>query len=68
MSNAVNQMFKKLSRDKNVILSAGKLNALKDCIVYSPDMAFVSSRILDIKMQRCPDIRRNYYFIQTELE
>ena len=62
-------MFKKLSMNKEVILSTGKLNALKDCIICSPDMmtkafsertiqkSFVSSGMLDVKMKRCPDIR-----------
>ena len=69
MSLTVNKMFKKLSMHKKVVLSTGKLNALKDCVICSPDMmtksftsrtiqkAFVSSGMLDDKMKLCPDIR-----------
>ena len=69
MSNTVDIMFKKLTMNKEVVLSTGKRNALKDCIICSPDMmtkafsertiqkSFVSSGMLDNKMKRCPDIR-----------
>ena len=68
MTITVDKMFKKLSLNKEIILSTGKLNTLKDCIVCSPDMmtksfstrtiqkAFVSSGMLDVKMKQCPDI------------
>ena len=68
MTCTVDNMFKKLSMDKGVILSTGKLNDLKDCIICTPNMmpqafttrkiqkAFVSSGMLDHRMKLCPDL------------
>ena len=67
--NLVDKMFKNLSINKDVVLSIGKLNALKDCIVCTPEMmtnafttktiqkAFISSGILDAKSELCPDLQ-----------
>ena len=55
--------------DKEIVISHGKLNALKDAVVCVPDMmtkafterkiqkAFIISGMLDHKMKLCPDIR-----------
>ena len=68
MTLSVDKMFKKLSINKDVVLSIGKLNTLKDCIICTPEMmtnafttrtiqkAVVSSGILDHRMKLCPDL------------
>ena len=65
----VDKMFKNLSINKDMMLSTGKLNALKDCIVCTPEMttnafttktiqkAFISSGMLDDKSKLCPDLQ-----------
>ena len=68
MTLSVDKMFKKLSVDKDVVLSTGKLNALKDCMICTPDMmtnafttrtiqkVFLSLGMLDHRMKLCPDL------------
>ena len=68
MAFIVDKIFKKLTMDKNVILSTCKLNALKDCIISTPDMmtkafstrtiqkAFVALGMLDNRLKLFPDL------------
>lgn len=68
MMNTVDMVFKKLSVNKQVILNTCNLSTLNDCIICSPDIvtksfstriiqkAYISSRMLDNKMKRYPDI------------
>ena len=69
LSLKIGTIFVKSSKSKQLVLTVGKGNSLRDCIAISPEIisnlfiqrtiqkSFVQSGMLDDKSKLCPDIR-----------